>query len=531
MAWYNIFKKKPKQKTHTVLPSALNRTTEYTGAAGRLANQWYSRPFKSPNQENVRSLDETRDLSRKMCAIDPYLSRYHELLSIYVVGKDGIALDPQIKDRTGALAVAVNEEIKRKWSQWGKSVTVDGTMSFLDVENAVIKTVGRDGEAIVRLVRDKAINPFGLTLQLLDPALLDHTYYAVNTDNDNQVIQGVEVDGFNRRVAYYLWTRHADERQPSNVRKRDRIPAEDILHIYENPDGFCLRGRPWTTPVLLPAARLYEFLDSHLVASQLAATTPAFMKTTVDDVTNYQGAVGATNALDGTVSAQTQGPLPQTLNMFGGPQILELPVGRDLAKLDINFPSANIEQTVRTYLRQIAAGLNVNYQTLTTDNANESFSSVRHGSLGERDHWRNVSRWFAHSLHQAIYEVWLQQAILSRALDLPSVRSRDYQDIAWLPRGFVGIDPLKDMAAYEKGLAEGLYTRTDIVAETGGNWKENIRKIAEEHAFADDNGVTLGTDSQANGTDFTSTDLQSVKDEISSLKQQVEQLQNDAIEV
>lgn len=54
--------------------------------------------------------------------------------------------------------------------------------SWIDVQNLAIEGLARDGEVLIRHIRN-ADNGFGYLLQLLEPDFLDEEYNTTNSDN------------------------------------------------------------------------------------------------------------------------------------------------------------------------------------------------------------------------------------------------------------------------------------------------------------------------------------------------------------
>lgn len=437
--------------------------------------------FTSVNLEILNNLPRTRDLSRYLCEIDPFLQRYIEVISVYVTGQDGLAIEPNISDNRGRLAERVNSTIKAAWHEWGQEASYDQTMSFNEIEQLVMRCVARDGEAVVRMISGANVNKYGFALQVIEPENLDITYNTV-LPGDKTVIMGIEMDVRGRPTAYYCWNR-----LPSDInlapRIRERIPAEEIIHIFDADIPNQARGMPWTTSVLNTVSRLNQYLEVHLQACSIAATTPLVMTNDQPDVVGVDDV--AVNSQPGTRPVQPQINLAYS-------QILELDHGKSLQALNLNFPTQAFEQTTRQYLQSIAAGLFMSYATLTADPNSGNSANIRFSSIVEREHYAQLQRWFIKTFHMKVYKKWIENAILQGAIRLPTMNAEDYYNVNFRNNRQSTIDPTKDMRGYIEGIDNGLYTRTQIVAEMGGNFEENVKKLAEEKALMEQYGVTLG---------------------------------------
>jgi capsid protein len=80
-------------------------------------------------------------------------------------------------------------------------------------------------------------------------------------------------------------------------------------------------------------------------------------------------------------------------------------------------------------LRKVASSLGISYSTLTSDLTQVNFSSIRAGTIEEREVWRMLQAWLAEQLYQDIYEKWLMFNAPLTARQRS--RSGDVPDLAW----------------------------------------------------------------------------------------------------
>ena len=476
---------KPAQKKKVVLPQQPKTMLQKSRVPAPAVEFAFSRGiFASVNQDLLLHLERTRDLSRYLVKIDPFLQRYMEVISVFVVGQDGLKIEPVVTGPTGKLAERVNTTIKKAWNEWAQEATYDTMMTFNEVEQLVVRTLARDGEALVRMVTGKNVNKFGFALQVLDPVLLDVNYNTVlgqQGEDDRIIIMGVEFDRRGRPLAYHVWNR-----LPSDItqipRQRERIPADEILHIFDSDRPGAVRSLPWTTAVLNTVSRLNQYLEAHLQAASIAATTPLVMTNSEPDPVGVDD-VAVSNA------AVPQYRAPEINLAYS--QILELDHGKNLEALNLQFPSQAFSQTVDAYLMSIAAGLFVSYATLTADPSKGNSANVRFGSVVEREHFQQIQRWLIKSLHMKVYRKWIESALLYGAIKLPSMDASNYYQVTFRGTRHSTIDPSKDMKAYIEAINNGLFTRTQVCAELGQDFFENIKQLAVEEAYIEKYGVNI----------------------------------------
>lgn len=470
-----------KKELVTILPKKKTTSVTRSGIPAASINFAQSRGiFASVNQDLLQNLDKTRDLSRYLCQIDPFLQRYIEVISVFVVGQDGLHIEPAMTDARGRLAERINIIISDAWTNWCTMAAYDERMTFNEIEQMVIRSVARDGEALVRMVTGKNVNKYGFALQVLDPILLDVNYNTVM--NDGVIIMGIEFDQRGRPRAYHVWNR-----LPSDInmtpRVRERIAAEEILHIFDNDIPGAARALPWTTSVLNTVSRLNQYLEVHLQACAISATTPLVMTNDEPDVVGVDD-VSVSN-INGFMNSGPQINLAYS-------QILELDHGKKLQALNIPFPTQQFGDTTKQYLQSIAAGLFISYGTLTADPASGNSANIRFSSIVEREHFTQLQRWLIKNLHVKVYAKWIESALLYGAVKLPTIVPEDYLTVNFRNTRYSTIDPGKDIRGYIEGIKYGLYTRSQIVAEMGGDFMANVKQLALEESEIAKYGVQIG---------------------------------------
>jgi capsid protein len=75
---------------------------------------------------------------------------------------------------------------------------------------------------------------------------------------------------------------------------------------------------------------------------------------------------------------------------------------------------------VKANLRGVASGLGVAYHALANDLEGVSFSSIRSGTLEERDAWMLIQEWFSQSFLDRVHAEWLQSALAFGQIALPN---------------------------------------------------------------------------------------------------------------
>lgn len=466
--------------------------------ASRLLMDWITSPL-SADVEIRSDLLKLRARARDLARNNPFIRHYLSLLAANVIGPHGIKLQAQVRNNNGDLNKRINDAIESGWSDWSRSVSTDGRLSLTQFCNLAIKSLATDGEAFIRIV-NADLNKSNFALQLIDPDLVDHDYnqsrgHSANGVISNEIRLGVEVDEWMRPVAYHLWDRHASDVNGS-ARKRLRIPASDIIHIYDPERIDQTRGVTWFNSIIVPLKMFDGYTEAELVAARTSAAKMGFLRYTDQ----------AAAALDSEIPNQP-------LQFEASPGTIEmLPPGLEFQEWNPQHPSTAFETFGKQILRQIASGLRVSYNALTNDLENVNYSSIRSGMLIERDMWRTFQQLWIERFMQPVFERWLKTAMISGAIVLDSRDPAKFTNARWLPRGWAWVDPLKDINASILAINNGLASRTDILAETGGDYEETLANLSDEKRMADEAGVVLGvTNVQAVAEPTNATSSQSTQ--------------------
>ena len=160
----------------------------------------------SVNADLDGALPVLRARARHLAANNEHGKRFLTLCATNIVGRQNPRLqvramrDQRDPNKPTTLDKAANETIEGHWDKWGRTCDLSGRHKTLySLLRTTVKGVARDGEAIIRVVRNRSL-PYGMALQLLESDRLDEGLNA-RLDNGNVIRQGVEIDSALRAVA------------------------------------------------------------------------------------------------------------------------------------------------------------------------------------------------------------------------------------------------------------------------------------------------------------------------------------------
>lgn len=443
-------------------------------STGRRTAGW-RRTSADANATNLPALAKMRDIARDLRRNNGWARRAIEVISNNTVGW-GIE----------AKAVGARDDINRQalelWNAWATDprADYDGRLPFVGgIQGLVMETVAESGEALV--LRSVARSSDGLAIptriRVLEPDYLDTYKDGVTGPGGGPIIQGIELDGEGRRVAYWLYPEHPGSNSYAAVRSRMvrsssvRVPAEDVIHVYEVLRPGQMRG---ITRLAAAITRLHDFddyADAVLMQQKIAACFGAF----VQDVDGAAQAIGEQDEDDETLESLEPG------------HIAYLPPGKTVSFATPPSTSGHSGYSKET-LHAIAAAIGVTYEDMTGDYSQVNFSSARMSRIA---HWQNVHKWRWHMLvPQLCAGVWrwaMQDAAgLYGWRELPRAK--------WAAPSMPMIEPDKEGRANRDLIRSGTKTLFQVIQEQGEDPDAHLEEIATANAKLDELGIWLDSD-------------------------------------
>jgi lambda family phage portal protein len=449
---------------------------QYAGAnVGRLFADFNSSD-KSADAEIRFALKTLRNRCRDLERNNEYARRYIHLLKTNVVGEKGVNMQVKARNSDGTFDRIGNVQIEREWAAWGKmgNCTVDGKMSWSDAQKFFMQSLARDGEVLIRKVSYP--NKWGFAIEFLEPDVLDELKNEV-LPNGNQIRMGVEIDKFYKPVAYYILTYHPGDVQFSPVARRHvRVPADKIIHAFIGERAQQTRGVPMMSTAITSLKMLHGYREAELVAARVGASKMGF----------FTSATGNDFPADDTENTYTpiMSAEPGTFH--------QLPEGMDFKPFDPTHPTTAFADFEKAVLRGIASGLGVSYTSLANDLEGVSYSSIRQGSLEDRDFYKTLQMFMIQHFVEPVYREWLSMAMTTTALSLPITKFDKFADSTeFRARGFAWVDPQKEINAAVTAINNGIMSMQDVANQYGRDVEETFEQVAMETELAKEYGVNL----------------------------------------
>lgn len=462
-------------------PNGYNRRNWEPTAQGPLWGDWRSDGASADEEIRLR-LKLSRERSRNLARTNPYARRFFALYLANVIGDAGLVFKPRVTRLDGQTDELANRRLREEWAAWGQrgNCTLDGQLSWREVEDLLAISWQRDGEAFLRLRRIRGINRWGFVVQPIEADQIDDSLTTLS--GQNEIRMGVELEAGTRRVvAYHLLRTHpGDNSIARGANRHERVPAEEMVHLFTRDRIDQSRGVPRLEASMARLQMLGGYEEAELVASRAASSK--FGVITTETGAEYEG-----DDIEGEGSG---GDSSSVLSDFSQGTIEQLGRGQKLELIDPTHPTSQYGEARKGFLRGVAAGTPVNYNSLANDLEGVNYSSLRHATLEERDQWRREQDHFASIVSNDVYYAWLEAALTSSALAPLEYRNFDrYLAVKWGGKRWTWIDPLKEAQGNAASLPFYGKTITEIAEERGRTVVDIAQEIQAERAIFAQYGV------------------------------------------
>lgn len=446
------------------------RSVFQAAGSGNLYSSWTTSSY-SANAEIYSDLDKLRARSRQLGRDNDYVKRFFAMMQRNIIGQQGNPLQMRVMSGEEADQFA-NNKIEEAWTTWQRKENCDISkyMSFFDMQNVAIRSVARDGEVFIRKVRS-ADNPFQFSLQFIESDHLDHRYNE-KLSNGNQVKMGIELDNYGRPVAYHMYKQHPGDTYFATMRygEKERIPADDIIHLFIRDRISQNRGLPWLHAAMTRLNMLGGYEEAELVAARIGASDMGFFEETDESIsTSSASFADDTDADTGDLIFEA------TPGSFR-----RLPKGLRFNQWKPEHPTTAFEAFEKAILRGIASGADVGYNQLANDFEGVNYSSLRASEIEIRDAYRIIQRWFKEHFLIPVFEEWLTFALLTKMVDLPFSKYNKFNKPSFQQRGFMWVDPKNEMMSNALALSMGIKAPSMLAAEQGNDYEDVLKMIKRD---------------------------------------------------
>ena len=475
---FNWFKKKQPSPKRPVVPSVnLSKRAFDSAKFDNILSGWGG-SYSSADEELRNALKVIRARVRSLCQNSEYARKFLAMNKSNVIGPYGIKFQAKPRREVGSLDSADYNLLERQWFEWGINpdfVTVDARQDWIGVQHQVMETLARDGEVFIRLVKGTPGNPFGLSLWVLEGDAISVDYNL--SDRDSNVVMGIEQDQRGKPIAYYQHLNPSSQLWGTEgSAAAERVPADEMIHIFIQERPGQSRGIPWLNTALRPLQMLNQYQESELVASRIGSSAMGFF--TSPDSAGYSG-----------TDEDAEGNL---ITEFAPGQFQQLPTGMEFQSFDPNHPTTAYPDFVKSILRSVSSGALVSYNSLSGDLESVNYSSIRAGAKDEQAQWQTLQQMITSTFCNRVYQSWLVMSMTTGALPLPISKLNKFKAVTWHPRGWGYVDPLKELQSKKLALEMGATSLAEIAGEQGKEYTDILAQLAAEKSLIEEMGLKLG---------------------------------------
>lgn len=407
-------------------------------AGGRNTANWRT-TGASANAEVAIAGPELRNRSRDLDRNNPTA---HKILSAFVNNSIG----------SGILIKFDDPAVQAIWDVWITECDTAHNLDFYGLQWLMVYGAILSGEALARkrprMMRDGLSVP--LQVQLLESDYLASIENRMLPDG-GRLVQGIEFDPIDRRRAYWLYPYHpGDAFGPLGVPGfvPVRIPAEDVIHMFEATRAGQTRGVPLLTPIMRVVKDLHEYDFAHLTNKRAQANVCAVVYG--DD-------------------PEEPGMAPE-LSFAGSDDPVEglesgaIIIARGGKQIAFNNPTqtGGYAEFKRDRKHDIAAGALTPFELATGDLSQVNYSSIRAGLIEYR-------RMITSYRNRVIIPLFIKPIVgwfLDAAIAAGKIKPGRYGYTCNAPK-FEEVDRLKEALANRQRLENGETSLTQINLDNG----------------------------------------------------------------
>lgn len=444
------------------------------------------RQRQSANVRNQSLTIRARDEARWLEETNDIASGALDILTANVIG-NGIAPEPQVTNMDGTPAAELNNQLMKLWDDFIYTPEVTRQFDMYSCQSLAARTWFRDGEAFgqhlignIASLDHGTIAPY--SIEMLEP---DFVPFDLN-DPGRRILQGVELNGWGRPVAYHVLKAHPGDNGALGgfglTSDTKRVSSDRMMHLKRTVRFHSVRGLSTFASTLTRFGDLKEIDESERVAARVAAAMASYIKKGTPD--NYEAP-----------SPDENGDIPyRAMEIVPGMIFDDLLPGEEVGTIESNRPNNNLIPFRDSQLRSAAAGLGVSWSALSR-NYNGTYSAQRQELVEQYVVYRRLSGQFIYRFCQPVWESFIASLMAANALTISAQVDRSTLfDCLHTPPPMPWIDPLREAQANELLEKRGYKSRSRIIRERGDNPDSVNKEIRRDTDELSRLGITLERD-------------------------------------
>ncbi len=410
----------------------------YDAGGGRDSDNWT--PVDGRAEDiNAMSRDTIRHRARDLERNADYVEASILAMERNVVGS-GIRLDCKVDHPE------LEKEIERLWESWchAENCDVTGRLCFCEILKMAVRRMLVDGGLLIvaAYTGDKR---FPLQLQIKE---VDELNSGVLFHGQNQVVGGIEVNSFNKPVAYHFTVYDTFGETGRTV----RIPADRVIYLNKTKRPTQVREISGFSNVLSRLRDLNQFLNAVSVKERMLACLAVFIKKV-----NAALGLGRNQKPDKETGVKKKKLAPG--------MIMELDAGDEIQVVNPSGQASNAKDMVSILLRGVSSALGLSYEAISRDMSQSTYSSARQNLVEDRETYKEWQHYLSEHLCRKVYAWWMESCVMAGSLNIPDyfTNPEKYTECKWIAKGMSWIDPVKEVNANRIALETNQTTLQEVV--------------------------------------------------------------------
>lgn len=363
--------------------------------------------------------------------------------------------------------------IEEEWTKWSEDYMVN-LPSKLRIMDECRRIWGESFPIIYRDDEIEAKTGYGFGLNILPSTrITDPNYYYIQVVNNKFNEDGVVINTKTGRPIEFKVTPLEDELIYGGAyfSNNQQVVSEKYMRQWfspRKPDQY--RGISELTPALPLFSILRRYDMAELTASEIASVMSVMLKTPTQP---------------GEAPAKVDDWKEFPLNPGMG---ITLPDGYEPFQMRPEHPHSMYDVFVNKVLRQIGRSLDVPYGIMVGDSSGYNYSSARLDYQGYESRCSYDRKQLVIRILNWIFDYFMLQLTLMRSDIERAMKNGDIYNV-WAFTARPSSDPTKEASAEDVRLRNGTTTLSEIYAERGKDWQEELEQREKEFIVIKDLGL------------------------------------------
>lgn len=463
----------------------------FTGARKDLRTfRGFDPPHRHGDTATRGSYDTLQPRMRDMVENDPQMKRPCDKLVNMMAGKGPLVLSMATLPTSGraegkALVPKLDIEFiltsNQHFERWSKKTKFKRLMKlsfreWINTGNVLLKRYRlEDGAPAWQLIEVEQLN------RMLDRA---------RGRGQNEISHGIEyaADGVTP-VAYHFYKSHPEDGHALvDGQQSERIPAEQVLHLYIPTRGSMRFGIPWHQAMMKGAMDGDFLVGTELTSAAVAALFTAVITSLDDDL----GSDSETQLEDAAPNEDAYG---NSFKKLGAGTVARIRPGEDVKTVTSGRPNKNVSDFLKFLWLLNSQATNLSYFRMTGDLSGATYTSLRAAMLDDEQYIVPLQDEFFETIVEPIRKAVDEWGVGTGEIPISAARYLTqidrYQTYVIVGPGQDWLQPDQEVEATKMAIAAGLTSLPIECGKWGRNWFQNLLEMAMVNQVCDDLGVAL----------------------------------------